>query len=74
MFDKYLIHTRFLPKKIDRYKNNFFVHFYIDFNIFKISNLDDKETPMHKFRYSHVSLLINEYIKAGKNLILQNSF
>lgn len=47
--------TRFLPKTtIDRYKHNYF----------KQSGV--REITMHEFRHSHVSLLINEYIKTSK--------
>lgn len=47
--------TRFLPKTtIDRYKHNYF----------KQSGV--REITMHEFRHSHVSLLINEYVKTSK--------
>lgn len=47
--------TRFLPKTtIDRNKHKYF----------QLS--DVKEITMHEFRHSHVSLLINEYIKSGQ--------
>ena len=52
--------TRFLPKTtIARNKHKYFV----------LSGLEDKELTMHEFRHSHVSLLINEYVKnsAKKN-------
>lgn len=46
---------RFLPPtNIDRYKNHYF----------KLSGL--KPITIHEFRHSHVSLLINEYIKSGQ--------
>lgn len=47
--------TRFLPQtNIDRKKHEYF----------KLSNV--KEITIHEFRHSHVSLLINEYIKSGQ--------
>ena len=47
--------TRFLPKTtIARYKHKYF----------KLSSVN--EITMHEFRHSHVSLLINEYIKSGQ--------
>lgn len=47
--------TRFMPKTtINRYKTKYF----------KLSGVN--EITMHEFRHSHVSLLINEYIKSGQ--------
>lgn len=47
--------TRFLPKTtIARYKHKYF----------KLSGIH--EITMHEFRHSHVSLLINEYVKTSK--------
>lgn len=47
--------SRFLPKSnIARYKTKYFT----------ISGV--KEITMHEFRHSHVSLLINEYVKSGQ--------
>lgn len=47
--------TRFLPQTtIDRYKHKYF----------KLSKV--REITIHEFRHSHVSLLINEYIKSGQ--------
>ena len=47
--------TRFLPKTtIDRNKDKYF----------ELSNV--KRITMHEFRHSHVSLLINEYVKTSK--------
>jgi len=47
--------VRFLPQiTIDRYKHKFFA----------LSSV--KEITMHEFRHSHVSLLINEYIRTSK--------
>lgn len=47
--------TRFLAQtSIDRYKHHYF----------QLSGV--KEITMHEFRHSHVSLLINEYIKSGQ--------
>jgi len=49
--------TRFLSQtSIDRYK-----HFY-----FQKANLEKEEITIHEFRHSHVSLLINEYVKLGQ--------
>lgn len=49
--------SRFLPKtNIARYKHKYFV----------LSGLEKKEITMHEFRHSHVSLLINEYVKVSK--------
>lgn len=49
--------TRFLPQTtIDNNKHKYF----------KLSGLEDIEITMHEFRHSHVSLLINEYIRASK--------
>jgi integrase len=46
---------KFLPQtNIDRYKNYYF----------KISGI--KPITIHEFRHSHVSLLINEYVKSGQ--------
>ena len=42
------------PTTIDRYKHKYF----------QLSGI--KEITMHEFRHSHVSLLINEYIKSGQ--------
>ncbi|MDV3426729.1 MAG: site-specific integrase, partial [Bacillota bacterium] len=44
----------FSKTTVDRYKHNYF----------KLSGVD--EITMHEFRHSHVSLLINEYIKSGQ--------
>lgn len=41
---------------VDRYKKKYF----------QLSHLEDKEITMHEFRHSHVTLLINEYIKTSK--------
>ena len=47
--------SRFLPKStIARYKTKYF----------KLSGIH--EITMHEFRHSHVSLLINEYVKSGQ--------
>lgn len=47
--------TKFLPQtNIDRYKHKYF----------ELSSV--KEITIHEFRHSHVSLLINEYIKTSK--------
>jgi integrase len=47
--------SRFLPQiTIDRYKHKYF----------KLANISEITT--HEFRHSHVSLLINEYIKTSK--------
>lgn len=47
--------TRFLPSStIDRYKHIYFVKSGV------------KEITIHEFRHSHVSLLINEFIKSGQ--------
>lgn len=47
--------TRFLPKTtIARYKSKYF------------KKSEVHEITMHEFRHSHVSLLINEYIKSGQ--------
>lgn len=47
--------SRFLPPTtIDRYKNKYF----------KLTNI--KAITIHEFRHSHVSLLINEYVKSGQ--------
>lgn len=47
--------SRFLPiTNIDRYKNYYF----------KLAELEP--ITIHEFRHSHVSLLINEYIKSGQ--------
>lgn len=47
--------SRYLPlTSIDRYKNYYF----------KMANLEP--ITIHEFRHSHVSLLINEYIKSGQ--------
>ena len=47
--------SRFLPKSsISRYKKHYF----------KLSGVH--EITIHEFRHSHVSLLINEYIKTSK--------
>lgn len=54
--------TRFLPQtNIDRYKKYYF-------NLYN-KNHNDKiqEITIHEFRHSHVSLLVNEYIKNCKN-------
>lgn len=49
--------TRFLPQtSISRYKHHYF----------KMAGLEEKEITIHEFRHSHVSLLINEYIKSGQ--------
>ncbi len=49
--------TRFISQtSIDRYK-----HLY-----FQKANLEKEEITIHEFRHSHVSLLINEYIKSSK--------
>lgn len=49
--------TRFLPQtNIDRYKHNYFIK----------SGLEKYEITIHEFRHSHVSMLINEYIKVSK--------
>ena len=49
--------SRFLPQTtIDNNKHKYF----------KLSGLKDIEITMHEFRHSHVSLLINEYIKSGQ--------
>lgn len=42
------------PTTIDNYK----------YKYFKLSGV--KEITMHEFRHSHVSLLINEYLKSGQ--------
>lgn len=48
---------RFLPlTTIENHKKKYF----------KDSNLEDFEITIHEFRHSHVSLLINEYIKSGQ--------
>lgn len=48
--------TRYLPKTtIARYKHKYF----------ELSNV--REITMHEFRHSHVSLLINEYVKTSKD-------
>lgn len=48
--------TRFLPKTtINRYKDKYF----------KLSGIHN--ITMHEFRHSHVSLLINEYVKVSKD-------
>lgn len=48
--------SRFLPQTtIDRQKNNYF----------KLSEV--QEITIHEFRHSHVSLLINEYVKSGQS-------
>lgn len=55
--DKWFIFggTRFLPQTtIDRKKHQFFLESGV------------KEITIHEFRHSHVSLLINEYIKSGQ--------
>ena len=47
--------TTYLPlTTIDRYKHKYF----------KESGV--KEITIHEFRHSHISLLINEYIKSGQ--------
>lgn len=47
--------SRFLPSStIDRYKHKYF----------KLSGVS--EITIHEFRHSHVSLLVNEYIKSGQ--------
>lgn len=47
--------TRFLPSTtIDNYKHKYF----------KLSGIE--EITVHEFRHSHVSLLINEYLKSGQ--------
>ena len=47
--------SRFLPQtSIDRYKNHYF-------ELAKVEPI-----TIHEFRHSHVSLLINEYIKSGQ--------
>jgi integrase len=47
--------SRFLPQTtIDRYKNHYF----------KLAGIDP--ITIHEFRHSHVSLLINEYLKSGQ--------
>lgn len=47
--------SRFLPQtSIDRYKHKYFLL------------ADVPEITIHEFRHSHVSLLINEYIKSGQ--------
>lgn len=49
--------SRFLaPTTIDRFKDEYF----------KKANLWDKRITLHEFRHSHISLLINEYIKSSK--------
>jgi len=49
--------SRFLPQTtIDNNKHKYF----------KLSGLKEEEITMHEFRHSHVSLLINEYIKSGQ--------
>lgn len=49
--------SKFLPQTtIDNKK-----HLY-----FKLSGLEKSEITIHEFRHSHVSLLINEYIKSGQ--------
>jgi integrase len=42
------------PSTIDRYKKKYF----------ELANI--KEITLHEFRHSHVSLLLNEYIKSGQ--------
>lgn len=59
--------SRFLPQtSIDRYKHNYFEKY----NDGKCENEKIQEITIHEFRHSHVSLLINEYIKTsrGKNV------
>lgn len=47
--------SRFLPQtNIDRYKNYYF----------KLAEV--KPITIHEFRHSHISLLINEYVKSGQ--------
>ena len=47
--------SRFLPdSNVRRWKKNYF----------KLANLE--EITLHEFRHSHVSLLINEYVKSGQ--------
>jgi integrase len=47
--------SRFLPlTNIDRYKHKYF----------QLADVD--EITIHEFRHSHVSLLINEYVKSGQ--------
>lgn len=51
--------SRFMPQiTIDRKK-----HYY-----FKLSDLEQQEITIHEFRHSHVSLLVNEYIKKCREL------
>jgi len=55
--------SRFLPQTtIDRYKHNYFNLYNKD----KSKKEQIKEITIHEFRHSHVSLLINEYIKVSK--------
>ena len=55
--------SRFLPQtSIDRYKHNYFEKYNQD----KEEKDKIKEITIHEFRHSHVSLLINEYIRTSK--------
>ena len=52
----------YLPQtNIDRWKHKYFVK----------ANLEDKEITIHEFRHSHVSLLINQYVKKCNELNLK---
>ena len=54
--------SRFLPQtSIDRYKHKYFEKYNSEHKD-KI-----KEITIHEFRHSHVSLLINEYIKTSRD-------
>jgi len=56
--------SRFLPQTtIDRYKHNYFEKY----NEEKKKNEKIQEITIHEFRHSHVSLLINEYIKNSRD-------
>lgn len=56
--------SRFLPQTtIDRYKHNYFEKY----NEEKKKNEKIQEITIHEFRHSHVSLLINEYIKTSRD-------
>ena len=53
--------SRFLPQTtIDRYKHKYFE------KLNKNSKSKVQEIKIHEFRHSHVSLLINEYVKTSK--------
>lgn len=53
--------SRFLPQTtIDRYKHKYFE------KLNKNSKTKVQEIKIHEFRHSHVSLLINEYVKTSK--------